>query len=245
LIIQALEKRQKGYICITGVHGVSEAQGDPDLRRILNRAFLCTPDGMPMVWMGRWRGHREMARVYGPDLMLEIMAWSQTQPCRHFFCGGPPGLAEALQGSMEERFPGVQISGCYSPPFGPPGAADEAELRRRVAEARPDIVWVGLSTPKQEKFMARYLPELETTLMVGVGAAFDFHCGRVRQAPRWMQRCGLEWLFRMCMEPRRLAGRYLKNNPLFLCRAALQLTGLRRYDAEIRNPKLEIRNKNQ
>ena len=228
-IAEAVEQRRKGYVCVTGVHGVSEAQSDPAFRRILNEAFLCTPDGMPMVWMGRLRGHRDMSRVYGPDLMLEAMAWSQRRPCKHFFYGGTSGVAEEMKRRLEERFPGVQIVGCYSPPFRPLNGEEERALAAEFERLQPDITWVGLSTPKQERFMAQYLPKLNTTLMFGVGAAFDFHAGRMRQAPPWMQRGGLEWFFRLCCEPRRLWKRYFKNNPLFVFRAFGQLTGLRQY----------------
>jgi len=231
-VAEAVERRRKGYICVTGVHGVSEAQSDPSFRRILNDAFLCTPDGMPMVWMGRLRGHREMSRVYGPDLMLEVFAWSQKRACKHFFYGGMEGVAEELKRRLEARFPGVQIVGCYSPPFRPLNVEEEGALAAEFERLQPDITWVGLSTPKQERFMARYLPKLNTTLMFGVGAAFDFHAGRMRQAPRWMQHGGLEWLFRLGCEPRRLWKRYLKNNPLFVLRALSQLTGLRRYELD-------------
>ena len=228
-IAEAVEQRRKGYVCVTGVHGVSEAQRDASFRRILNDAFLCTPDGMPMVWMGRLRGHREMSRVYGPDLMLEVLAWSQQRPCKHFFYGGSSGVAEEMKRRLEARFPGVQIVGCHSPPFRPLNAEEDRGLTAEFEWLQPDITWVGLSTPKQERFMAQYLPKLNTTLMFGVGAAFDFHAGRMRQAPRWMQRCGLEWFFRLGCEPRRLWKRYLKNNPLFVLRAFGQLTGLRQY----------------
>jgi N-acetylglucosaminyldiphosphoundecaprenol N-acetyl-beta-D-mannosaminyltransferase len=228
-IAKAVQTRTKGYVCVTGVHGVSEAQSDPVFRTILNRAFLCTPDGMPMVWMGKAAGFREMDRVYGPDLMLEVFRWSQKRPVRHFFFGGAPGVAEELKASLEARFPGVQIGGCYTPPFRPLDEAEEADLKKQVTAARVDLFWVGLSTPKQERFMAHYLDKLDATVMFGVGAAFDFHAGRVPQAPKWMQRSGLEWFFRLCKEPRRLWRRYLKNNPLFVVRAFLQLTRLRKY----------------
>ena len=231
-IAEAVRMRRKGYICVTGVHGVMEAQNDPGFRKILNAAFLCTPDGMPMVWMGRLRGHREMSRVYGPDLMLEVCAWSQTNPCRHFFFGGAPGVAETLRQKLTARFPGLQVVGCHTPPFRALNAGEELQLHEMIRAARPDIMWVGLSTPKQEKFMAEYLPRLDVTLMVGVGAAFDFHCGRVKQAPRWMQRSGLEWFFRLCQEPRRLAKRYLRNNPLFAAKIAGQIAGLKDYPLE-------------
>lgn len=231
-IVDAVRHKRRSYICITGVHGVMEAQSDENFRAVLNHAFLCTPDGMPMVWVGRLRGHRQMRRVYGPDLMLDVCAWSEGNPCRHFFYGGAEGVADMLAGKLKARFPGMQIVGSYTPPFRPLNEAEEGELREKIRAVQPDIIWVGLSTPKQEKFMAEYLPRLDTTLMIGVGAAFDFHAGRVRQAPRWMQRSGLEWFHRLCQEPRRLAGRYFKNNPLFILRIAVQFLGLKRYRLE-------------
>jgi N-acetylglucosaminyldiphosphoundecaprenol N-acetyl-beta-D-mannosaminyltransferase len=228
----AVHTRRKGYICVTGVHGVMEAQADAAFRRILNQAFLCTPDGMPMVWMGRLHGHRDMSRVYGPDLMLEVCAWSETSGCRHFFFGGAPGVAEQLRDRLKARFPKLAVSGCYTPPFRPLNAEEEKQLQEMVRVAQPDILWVGLSTPKQERFMAEYLPRMDVTLMVGVGAAFDFHSGRVKQAPRWMQRSGLEWCFRLCQEPGRLARRYLRNNPRFALKVLGQLCGWKRYPLE-------------
>ncbi len=231
-IADAIRARRKGYICVTGVHGVMEAQTDEPFRRILNGAFLCTPDGMPMVWLGKLRGHSEMSRVYGPDLMLDVCGWSETSGCRHFFFGGAPGVAEQLRDKLTARFPKLPVAGCYTPPFRPLNADEEKRLQETVRVARPDILWVGLSTPKQEKFMAEFLPKLDVTLMVGVGAAFDFHAGRVRQAPRWMQRSGLEWFYRLCQEPRRLAKRYLKNNPVFALKIVGQLCGLSKHPLE-------------
>jgi N-acetylglucosaminyldiphosphoundecaprenol N-acetyl-beta-D-mannosaminyltransferase len=231
-IAAAVRDRRKGYVCVTGVHGVMEAQEDATLRRILNQAFLCTPDGMPMVWMGRLRGHREMSRVYGPDLMLKVCAWSEKSGCRHFFFGGAPGVAEQLREKLQATFPDLQVVGCYTPPFRPLNVEEVKQLQEMVRAAQPDILWVGLSTPKQEKFMAEFLPRLDVTLMIGVGAAFDFHSGRVKQAPRWMQRTGLEWFYRLCQEPGRLAKRYLRNNPLFVVKIAGQLCGLKKYPLE-------------
>jgi N-acetylglucosaminyldiphosphoundecaprenol N-acetyl-beta-D-mannosaminyltransferase len=231
-IAEAVNTRRKGYICVRDAHGVMLAQKDEAFRRILNGAFLCTPDGMPMVWMGKIHGHREMSRVYGPDLMLEVCAWSEKNSCRHFFFGGVPGVAEELRDKLTVRFPKLQIVGCYTPPFRPLNVREEKELSEMVRAVKPDIMWVGLSTPKQERFMVEFLPKLDVTLMMGVGAAFDFHAGRVRQAPRWMQRSGLEWLFRMACEPRRLGKRYLKNNPLFAWKIAGQLSGLKKYTLE-------------
>jgi len=231
-IAAAVQARHKGYICVTGVHGVMEAQSDAAFRRILNRAYLCTPDGMPMVWLGKLSGHARMRRVYGPDLMLEVCRWSETSGCRHFFYGGAPGVAGKLRDQLRARFPRLQVAGCHTPPFRALTAAEEKELQQTIQAARPDILWVGLSTPKQEKFMAEYLPKLDVTLMVGVGAAFDFHSGRVRQSPPWLQKSGLEWLYRLGQEPRRLAGRYLRNNPLFLLKIAGQWARLKKYPLE-------------
>jgi len=237
-VAAALDRREKGYICVTGVHGVSEAQGDESFSQILNRAFLCTPDGMPLVWAGRLQGRKEMSRVYGPDLMLAVLELSESRGHRQFFYGGADGTAEALRQRLLRRFPKLQIAGTFEPPFRPLDSGERARLKELVRAARPDIMWIGLSTPKQERFMAEYLGELEVTLMVGVGAAFDFHAGRVRQAPLWMRRSGLEWLFRLCREPRRLWKRYLKNNPLFLLRIFCQWTGLKKYPMD--HPPLDL-----
>jgi N-acetylglucosaminyldiphosphoundecaprenol N-acetyl-beta-D-mannosaminyltransferase len=229
---RAIEHRSKGYICVTGVHGVSEAQVNSGFRSILNRAFLNTPDGMPMVWLGKLAGHSAMDRVYGPDLMLQSCRVSLQTNWRHFFYGGAPGVAESLSAALRLRHPHLQVVGTYTPPFRPLNEQEREELRAQVAALKPDIIWVGLSTPKQEAFMAEALGWLDTTLMVGVGAAFDLLSGRVAQAPRWIQRCGMEWLYRLFQEPRRLWKRYLKNNPLFVLRLLLQKTGLRRYSLD-------------
>ena len=228
-ILAARGGLRTGYVCVTGVHGVSEAQRDPLMRAALNAAWLDVPDGMPLVWLGHAQGLPEVTRVYGPDLMLAVCDAGRAFGLTHYFYGGAPGVAAALRDKLSARFPGLAVAGTFTPPFRPLDAAEAAALRAEVAAARPDVFWVGLSTPKQERFMAANWRELDAAVMVGVGAAFDFHSGRMRQAPRWMQRSGLEWLFRLAAEPRRLAPRYLKNNPLFLIRIALQLSGLRRY----------------
>jgi N-acetylglucosaminyldiphosphoundecaprenol N-acetyl-beta-D-mannosaminyltransferase len=231
-VTQAVERKTKGYVCVTGVHGVMEAQQDQELRDILNRAFLNTPDGMPMVWTGKLRGFVEMDRVYGPDLMFLVCDSLRAKGCTHFLYGGAEGVAPELKRRLEEKFPGLKIVGTYTPPFRPLDPIEEKHFIATVGELKPDIIWVGLSTPKQEKFMAQYWQKLDATLMFGVGAAFDFHAGRIRQAPRWMQRSGLEWFFRLYSEPRRLAGRYLRNNPLFVFRIVCQFLGVRKYRLE-------------
>jgi N-acetylglucosaminyldiphosphoundecaprenol N-acetyl-beta-D-mannosaminyltransferase len=228
-LFDAVRQGRRGYVAVTGVHGVSEAQDDPVFRKILNNALLCTPDGMPMVWMGRLQGQASIRRVYGPDLMLNLCERSRAENFSHFLYGGVPGIADALAHKLRERFPGLNIAGTFSPPFRELNPTERDELQRRVREARPDFFWVGLSTPKQERFMAQYMSVLpEAKIFIGVGAAFDLLTGRIRQAPRWMQSAGLEWFFRLTQEPRRLAKRYFVNNPLFIVRAAAQLLGLRK-----------------
>lgn len=229
-LLAAAKNKVKGYVCVTGVHGVSEAQGDAEFRQILNDSLLNTPDGMPMVWMGRLQGFRNMDRVYGPDLMLLLCQLSVEQGLSHFFYGGAPGVVEDLKNRLELRFPGLRVVGTYTPPYRSLSAQETHELEATVAQAKPDFFWVGLSTPKQERFMAAFYQQLNASVFLGVGAAFDFHAGKVRQAPRWMQRSGLEWFFRLCSEPRRLWKRYLRNNPLFLWRAFCQLSGLKKYE---------------
>lgn len=226
----------RGCVYATGVHGVSEAQTDPALRALYNRAWLNVPDGMPLVWLGRWHGHRAITRVYGPDLMLTVCDAGRAIGLTHYFYGGAPGVAELLRDKLTARFPGLAVVGTFTPPFRALSTAEFAALERDVAAKRPDIIWVGLSTPKQERFADAAAARLDAGALVTVGAAFDFHSGRVRQAPLWMQRSGLEWFFRLCTEPRRLARRYLVNNPLFVARTLAQLTGLRRYPLDDSSP---------
>jgi N-acetylglucosaminyldiphosphoundecaprenol N-acetyl-beta-D-mannosaminyltransferase len=218
------------YVCVTGVHGVMESQDHPELRDIHNRAGLVTPDGMPLVWVSRFKGYSHVERVYGPDLLLACCAASVVRGYRHFFYGGAQGVPERLAARLQERFPGLIVAGTWSPPFGESTPVEDQATINRINAADADIVWVGLSTPKQERWMARHIGRLSAPVLIGVGAAFDFHAGLKRQAPRVMQRAGLEWLFRMASEPRRLWRRYLRNNPRFVWSVLLQLSGFVRYD---------------
>lgn len=229
LVLTARGRRRLGYVCLCTTHGIGEARRDPALRTAFNRSFLTTPDGMPLVWLGRGPGHGDVGRVYGPDLMLAVCDAGRGAGLTHYFFGGQPGVAEQLRDRLTARFPGLQVVGTFTPPFRELTAAEFAQLQADVTEKKPDLIWVGLSTPKQERFMASAWERLDAGLLIGVGAAFDFHTGRIRQAPGWIQRIGLEWLFRLVMEPRRLWRRYLVFNTLFVLRAIAQLTGLRSY----------------
>jgi len=231
--LQLLASGGKGYVCVTGVHGIMESRADPELRRILNRAFLCVPDGMPTVWVGHLQGHRSMQRVYGPDYMIAMCRRSLAEGYRHFFYGGAPGVAQRLATNLLSRMPELQIAGTYTPSYGPLDARQESELAAIVARTRPDIFWVGLSTPKQERFMAEYLERLDVKLMAGVGAAFDLHAGLRSDAPGWIKSAGLQWLHRLCQEPRRLGPRYLKHNPRFVWEICTQFASRRGVKAEV------------
>jgi N-acetylglucosaminyldiphosphoundecaprenol N-acetyl-beta-D-mannosaminyltransferase len=236
LLLEAqIKNGRKGYVCLTGVHGIMEAQRDRGLKSIFAEALLVAPDGMPTVWMGRLQGFRAMQRVFGPDLMVDVISRAEFRNCIHFFCGGEAGVAERLRDAILLRFPWVQIAGTFSPPFRAMTAMEENELEAKVRSLRPDIIWVGLSTPKQERFMARYLPVLDTKLMIGVGAAFLFHTGAIQDSPNWVKHAGLQWLHRLLQEPSRLWKRYLLNNPRFIFCALLQIIGLKQYALKTRS----------
>jgi len=221
----------KGYVCVTGVHGIMESQVDSGLKRIINHSVLTTPDGRPTVWVGWLRGFFKMRQVTGPDMMLRICALSAEKGYTHFFYGGNTGVVEQLKDSLTQRFPGLNVVGTYTPPFRPLSAEEEADLIRTVSELKPDFFWVGLSTPKQEKFMDQYLSKLNTRLMLGVGAAFDIHTGRIKDAPYWMKLMGVQWLHRIYQDPGRLWKRYLINNPKFVYRITLELLGFVRQES--------------
>jgi N-acetylglucosaminyldiphosphoundecaprenol N-acetyl-beta-D-mannosaminyltransferase len=227
-----ITQRDPHYICVTTVHGIMESQRDRLLQHIHNRAGLVTPDGMPLVWLSRLKGFATVDRVYGPDLMLAVCRQSLDTGYRHYFYGGASGVAERLSYRLQARFQGLQVVGIETPPFRPPTPDEDRATEARINAARPDIIWVGLSTPKQEHWMAAHLDRLTAPVLIGVGAAFDFHAGLKKQAPRWMQRSGLEWLFRLAVEPRRLWRRYLINNPWFVWLIINQLLGRRTYALE-------------
>lgn len=241
IVEEAAEKPGfSGFVTVTGVHGVMESQRDSELRRIHNRSFLSTPDGMPMVWLARFNGFDNVSRVYGPDLMLEVFERSEKSGQSHYLFGGGDGVVKKLSSSLQSKFPGVKIPGMKTPPFRPLNEEEEKALVAELQEKKPHFFWVGLSTPKQEKFMHDFLqkyPDLTKDwphgmVMFGVGAAFDFHAGLVSQAPRWIQRSGFEWLYRLCADPKRLWKRYAINNPAFVRAIFPQMMELTEYPLE-------------
>lgn len=225
-----IEQHQRKYVCVTGVHGIMESRRSAKVRAIHNAAGMVTPDGMPLVWLLKLAGHVHVDRVYGPDLMLAVFRAPSLSGCRHFFYGTTELTLERLAGRMKTWFPHAELVGSIAPPFRPLTAEEDEAIVARINAAGPDIVWVGLSTPKQERWMADHRDRLDAPVLIGVGAAFDIHAGIVRQAPRALQRSGLEWAFRLCCDPRRLWRRYLVNNPLFLANLLAQKTNLKRFE---------------
>jgi N-acetylglucosaminyldiphosphoundecaprenol N-acetyl-beta-D-mannosaminyltransferase len=210
------------YVAVTDMHSLMEAQRDAQFKTILNSADLVVPDGFPLVLLGRRKGFALRRRVYGPELMLRFCAESAPKAYRHFFFGGAPGVAEELASRFASIFPGLIVAGTFCPPFRQLTSEENESAIAAIERARPDIVWVGLGAPKQERWMFANRDNLHVPLLVGVGAAFDFHTGRVTQAPFWMREHGLEWLFRLLREPRRLWRRYLIHGAKFIALVLLE-----------------------
>lgn len=206
------------YVCVTGVHGIMESQDDPALLDVHNRSDLTVPDGMPTVWAGHWAGFKSMQRVDGPDLMPSFIEAGVALGHKHFLYGGGEGVADLLATKLRERFPGIEIVGTHYPPFRPLTDVEEDEVVELINSSGADVVWVGLSTPKQKRWMDRMTARLDANAVLGVGAAFDINAGLLMRAPKFIQRIGMEWLYRLFKEPRRLAKRYLKNNPRLVWR---------------------------
>jgi N-acetylglucosaminyldiphosphoundecaprenol N-acetyl-beta-D-mannosaminyltransferase len=224
-----IRHKHRAYVCVTGVHGIMECRRHEQVRSVHHSANLVVPDGMPLVYISRLAGHKNTGRVYGPDLLSELCRESLVHGYNHFFFGTTAHTLARLKDRLIRDFPGIQISGVCAPPFRPLTTDETEETVSRINACAPDIVWVGMSTPKQECWMAENRKALSAPVLIGVGAAFDFHAGNVPQAPRWMQPLCLEWLFRLFMEPRRLWKRYLFNNPLFLFLVTLQSLKLKKY----------------
>lgn len=214
------------YVCVTGVHGVIESLHDNEILAAHNEADLCVPDGMPLSWAGWFYGFKEMDRVYGPDLMLRLLETSAQKKYTCYFYGGKEGIAAELKQKMEQRFPGLKIVGTFTPPFRPLNEDEEKKFFKEINTLKPDFLFIGISSPKQELLMRSLKDKVRAKVMLGVGAAFDFLTGNTPQAPRWMQRSGLEWLYRLISEPKRLWKRYLYIVPSFISLFALQIFGI-------------------
>jgi N-acetylglucosaminyldiphosphoundecaprenol N-acetyl-beta-D-mannosaminyltransferase len=228
-----LRKNRCQYIAVTGMHGVTEAQRDEKFKDILNTADLVVPDGYPLVWLGRRKGCPQLRRrVYGPELMSTFCERTAEEGYRHFFYGGAPGVAQDLSKRLVKHYPNLRVAGTYSPPFRELTEEEDRKVIREIEDSNPDIVWIGLSTPKQERWMYDHIDKVKVPVLIGVGAAFDFHTGRVRQAPEWMREHGLEWFFRLCSEPRRLWRRYLFYGSEFVWLLILEALGLRKFEVK-------------
>jgi N-acetylglucosaminyldiphosphoundecaprenol N-acetyl-beta-D-mannosaminyltransferase len=227
-----VEQRLRTYVCVCNVHTVMASQEDPELRAALEGSGLNVPDGQPLVWAINALGHSLTARVYGPELMSRASAHAARAGTRFYLYGGRnQGALVQLALNLRKRFPGVRIVGGYSPPHRPLTEEEEAAVVDEINRSRADVVWVGIGVPKQEKWMAAMRDRLDPPVLLGVGAAFDFHAGLVPQAPYWLQEAGLEWAFRLAHEPRRLWKRYLRYNPRFMAAFAQQLAVHKRLES--------------
>lgn len=238
--IHALLRRgRKGYVCFVDVHGILEALKSKSVADTYVQALMAMPDGTPTVWVGRAQGLREMNYVTGPGMMNEIFRNSDFAGYSHYFYGGEPGVANDLAATLCRKYPWTNIVGIYTPPFRELTHEEEDELVAEINRLKPDFVWVGIGTPRQDLWMRRMLPRLDTKMMFGVGAAFDFLTGRIRLCPEWMKRAGLHWLHRLAQDPRRLWKRNVRNTA-FLWHIALQLSGARRYAMRSRAEDAEL-----
>jgi N-acetylglucosaminyldiphosphoundecaprenol N-acetyl-beta-D-mannosaminyltransferase len=224
-----IDERALGYVCVCNVHTVMASDEDPALRAALLASSINVPDGQPLVWAINSLGHSLAGRVYGPELMARACAHAAACGQRFYLYGGRnQGALVQLALNLRQRYPGVKIVGGYSPPHRPLSDEEQEAVAEEINRSRADVVWVGIGVPKQEKWMAQMRPRLDVPLLVGVGAAFDFHAGLVPQAPNWIQEAGLEWAYRFAHEPRRLWRRYVRYNPRFLRAFARQLAAHRR-----------------
>jgi N-acetylglucosaminyldiphosphoundecaprenol N-acetyl-beta-D-mannosaminyltransferase len=219
-----VQRRERGYVCAVAVHAVMVSQNDSEMNEAVMGSTLTVPDGMPLVWAANLLGEGLDNRVYGPELMRRFNDRCAERGHRVYLYGGrDQGSLVQLTLNMRRNHPGINIVGGYSPPFRELGAGEEDEVVANINAARPDVVWVGIGVPKQEKWMARMRDRLDAPVICAVGAAFDFHAERISQAPPWMQERGMEWIYRIAQEPRRLLPRYLYYNPRFLVSFARQL----------------------
>ena len=231
LMEQWISKRNGCHcVALAGMFGLTEARRDAAVRTAFNSADLVVPDGMPLIWIARLRGVGLKRRVYGPELMTTFCRDTFEKGYRHFFLGGAPGVPAELAANLQLQFPGLKVAGSFSPPFGNLTAEEDEKVVRMINESQADVLWVGLGSPKQDRWMHEHRERLNVPVLVAVGAAFDFHSGRLKQAPEWMRENGLEWLFRLGQEPKRLWKRYIVRGSEFVACATLELLGLKRFD---------------
>lgn len=209
------------YICVSNVHTTVTAYEDAAYRAVQNGAVMAIPDGGPLASLGRKRGYPDMERTTGPSYLEAVLKLSAQTGWRHYFYGSTPETLEKLRLTLEEKYPGAQIAGMYSPPFRPMTEEEDEQIIAQINESKPDFVWVGLGAPKQEAWMAAHQRKVQG-LMVGVGAAFDYLAGNIQRAPQWMQKCNLEWLYRLLQDPKRLFKRYLVTNTKFIWHAVIR-----------------------
>jgi len=215
-VVERVRLGSGGYVCFTNVHVSVVARKDPDFQKIVNESFMSLPDGKPIYWVGRLQGGRGLEQVTGPDFLPAVLAVETVPFLKHYFYGGRPEVIAALVKRLKSRFPMVNIAGAESPPFRELTLKDIGEAIRRIIESGANVVWVGLGAPKQERWMAKHWQDLKPAVLLGVGAAFDFHAGSVKRAPAWMRKLGLEWLHRLSQDPARLWKRYVTTNTMFL-----------------------------
>jgi N-acetylglucosaminyldiphosphoundecaprenol N-acetyl-beta-D-mannosaminyltransferase len=222
-VLDMVRRREGGYVSTCNVHVVVTANRDPEYRTVLDAAALRVPDGWPVAWMQRRQGAKSARRVPGTDLMERLLNVGRSEGLSHYLLGSTQPVLDELRLRVAARYPDVEIAGAYSPPFADLGDGPSAEMVERIRATVPDVVWVGLGAPKQDFWMRMYEAELAPSVLIGVGAAFDFLSGARARAPRWMRSCGLEWAHRLGSEPRRLTRRYLSTNTEFLLRAGPDL----------------------
>jgi N-acetylglucosaminyldiphosphoundecaprenol N-acetyl-beta-D-mannosaminyltransferase len=230
-VVRWAREERSSYVCVANVHMTMESYDSPEFRRMVNGADLVTPDGTPLVWVLRALGVTQASQVRGTDLITSVAARAAREGVPVGLYGGTPGLLKDFAHLLKERFPEIRVACAISPPFRPLTPEEDAAFTREISSSGARILFVGIGCPRQERWMAAHKGKIPA-VMIGVGAAFDFHTGRVRQAPRWMQRAGLEWIFRLLMDPKRLWRRYAKHNPRFIGLLLMQLAKARLHGAE-------------
>jgi N-acetylglucosaminyldiphosphoundecaprenol N-acetyl-beta-D-mannosaminyltransferase len=235
-IEQFIESRDLHYVCVNSTQDVMISQDNPEFREIVNRADLATADGWPVVWAIRANGFQQEGRVTGPDLMLALCERSAKKGYTHFFYGGAEGVPELLEAKLKDKFPGMRVKGKFSPPFRLLSEEEDQAIIKMLNDSGTDVLWVGLGTPKQHFWIKEHFGKIKIPVMIGVGAAFDFHSGRIKRAPLWMQSWYLEWLYRLCQEPKRLWKRYFNYLPRFAFHFLCQITKVKLSNIHLMNP---------